>query len=407
MSKIALLHFAYPPNTGGVEVTVQEHARLLQQLGYDVTVVTGSGEEKNQNIHIIVNEKLQSVLKQNQALYEKVADKGIIDEEFYSLSRSILDFLETTLADRDVVIVHNMLTLLHNVPFIHAFKQYAIRHPEKRIIVWIHDHTYIGFDRIRKDEFKLAPVVDQLITEKILNATYVAISLTLKNLLLQVMSIKDNDIKVIHNGIDIKKFLEINDSIWNIFHTNNFLSRFPIFLSPVNILDRKNIEYCIDVVAQLKRKYPEILYIITGNVSNHRKNNQYYERLQQQIISLSLAQNVFFFANEKKMLAAEEIHDVYSLSDAVLFFSKSENFGLPLIEAYLSKTPLFISDLKVFHEIADAHAHYIDIQKEPQFTAQYIENKISHNDQLLSAYRMRTSYNLLHILKTFLIPLLH
>jgi len=42
MKKIAILHFAYPPNIGGVESMIQEHAQMLTYLNYDVTLVTGS-----------------------------------------------------------------------------------------------------------------------------------------------------------------------------------------------------------------------------------------------------------------------------------------------------------------------------------------------------------------------------
>ena len=47
MKKIALLHYAYPPNIGGVEILIREHAKILSEMGYQVSVITGDGEEKN------------------------------------------------------------------------------------------------------------------------------------------------------------------------------------------------------------------------------------------------------------------------------------------------------------------------------------------------------------------------
>lgn len=45
MSKcVAILHYASPPVVGGVEITIAHHARELADLGYNVRVVSGSGE---------------------------------------------------------------------------------------------------------------------------------------------------------------------------------------------------------------------------------------------------------------------------------------------------------------------------------------------------------------------------
>jgi len=122
MKKIALLHFAYPPNIGGVEGMVKEHAEILTDLGYEVTIITGSGEEKNSKIKLVVIPELQSVMSFNPFLQEKILDKGIIDDEFYKLADSIDQDLEKALEKIDIVVVHNMITIVRNLPFVHTFK---------------------------------------------------------------------------------------------------------------------------------------------------------------------------------------------------------------------------------------------------------------------------------------------
>ncbi|TWA50698.1 glycosyltransferase involved in cell wall biosynthesis, partial [Azospirillum brasilense] len=56
-----------------------------------------------------------------------------------------------------------------------------------------------------------------------------------------------------------------------------------------------------------------------------------------------------------------EIAHLYRNAAALLFLSKGEGFGLPLVEAAHYGTPIICSDLPVFHEIAGDHATYVEI----------------------------------------------
>jgi len=132
MKKIALMHFAYPPNIGGVEGMVKEHAEILTNLGYDVTIITGSGEEKNPAIKLVVIPELQSVLSFNPFLQEKILDKGVIDDDFYKLADTIDQGLERALEKTDVIIVHNMITIVRNLPFVYVFKNFVKKYPKKK-----------------------------------------------------------------------------------------------------------------------------------------------------------------------------------------------------------------------------------------------------------------------------------
>ena len=112
MKKIALLHFTYPPSIGGVEVMVQEHAEILTDLGYEVTIITGSGEETNPRIKMIIIPQLQSVASFNPFLQDKILNEGTIDTDFYNLAEEIENKLERCLNNIDVFIVHNMITIV-------------------------------------------------------------------------------------------------------------------------------------------------------------------------------------------------------------------------------------------------------------------------------------------------------
>ena len=94
MKKISLLHYAYPPNIGGVEILLREHAKILSESGFSVTIITGDGEEKNSEINLVKIPEIQSILKFNPLLYEKIIEKGIIDDEFHLLVKTIQNKIE-------------------------------------------------------------------------------------------------------------------------------------------------------------------------------------------------------------------------------------------------------------------------------------------------------------------------
>jgi glycosyltransferase involved in cell wall biosynthesis len=402
MKKIALMHYAYPPNIGGVEILLREHAKILTSFGNQITVITGNGKEEDPKINFIEIPEIQSILKFNPPLYEKIVEKGVVDDEFYALAKTIEAKIEKILDEQDVIIVHNMLTLIHNLPFVHYLKNYLKKNSQKKIIVWVHDQTFINGENILKEKpgVNLNPAELDLLLKPVENTVYIVISNTFKALLSQVMDLSNNQTIVIPDGIDIKKFLEIEDSIWKIVEKNNLLKSFPVILSPVNILERKNLLYSVETVSFMKKTYPEVKYIISGQVSNHRKNLDYLETLNKKIDDLDLKDNIIFLKDYfDRSLENEEIHDLYDIADLVFFFSKAENFGLPLIEAALTKTPVFVSNLKVFKEIGGDNLLFAD---SPQTILKYLEeNKITKLNKIA-----KQQYNLKTIIKEKLVPLL-
>lgn len=409
MKHIALVHFAYPPNIGGVEVLLKEYATILTSQGFHVSLFVGSGEEKNMEISCIVIPEFQSVMNTFPKLQKKILEKGIIDDEFYTYSATIEKKMNTYFNQQEVIIVHNMLTLVRNQPFIYAFRNYVKNHPDKKYIAWTHDHSYINEFKIKD----LSQVVNStmekdLLTTTIPHVTYVTISETFKKPLIELMHLDHNEVQVIPDGINLKSFLEIDDQIWDFAQKHQLLTSLPLILSPVNILGRKNLDYCVDIVAELKKKYPHICYIITGNPSKHHSTIEYLNSLKKKVLDLKLSNNVIFLAEYfSRPMQNSEIHDLYDLSDIVFFLSQSENFGLPLVEASLTKTPIFVSDLDVFREVGKEYMEYLDWKKLlPVQAAQKIYEFIETNKRIQGHYRMRTTYNLETIIKEKLVPML-
>lgn len=405
MKSLALLHFAYPPNIGGVEILMREHAVILSELGYKVTVLTGNGSSLVPSIAVHTFPQLQSIQNFDPKLQKKIVD-GTIDQDFYALSQQIRALLEQQLAAIDTIIIHNMMTVSRNLAFIHAFIDYASAHQEKNIIIYVHDHMLVTGDSIDLSKCH-SDFEKTLITTRVPGAKYILISETLKKQLEKVLDLPADNTHIVPNGVNLKNFLEMDEKIWRVFEETHIFEKFPIILSPVNILRRKNILYSLEVVSELKKKYPHICYMLSGQPSKHRDTIEYYQEVQELIASRGLKDNILMLSDYiERSLRITELHDLYNIADAIFYFSLSENFGLPLIEAPLVRTPIFVSDLAVFREVAGDCLEYIDTKHTaPSKTALKVEQAIETGLNRMN-YRARTEFNLQTIITKKLVPLL-
>lgn len=400
---IAILHFAYPPNIGGVEILMQEHANILTKEGYQVTIVTGSGKSNNPDVSVIEVAQLQSIMNFNQKLQDDIF-AGTFTEEFETLTSDIKTILEKILPQFDTIIIHNMMTVSRNLAFTKAFKEYA-QDSNQNIIIYIHDHMYVKGNGLNMGA-KRSNIEEQLITEQVPNATYIAISEVLKEQLLKVIKIKSDKLHVIPNGLEIQSFLELDTQIQKLITKKRILSRFPIILSPVNIIPRKNLLYSLEILHELKKTYPDVLYIISGDISKHYASEEYLKKMKFVIAKYELDRNVLFLKDFiERILKTSEMHDLYSIADAVFFFSESENFGLPILEAGLMRRPVFVSDLKIFDEVGKSFITKIDTNSTDYASVSTTITKSLQQNESQLFYRIRSQYDLDVIVKKHLIPL--
>ena len=96
----------------------------------------------------------------------------------------------------------------------------------------------------------------------------------------------------------------------------------------------KNHQISLKVLEELKKKYNNIYFLKIGNKFDFK-----------------IKKNLYNSIIELPKIKREEISNIYKVSDAVLFPSIYEGFGLPLLEAIKSGVPIVCSNLKVLKEI--------------------------------------------------------
>jgi len=377
--RIAILHYAAPPTIGGVEATIASHARLFAANGYPVKIVAGSAQFSDPRIQVEIIADAGSSATRVSDVNSELA-QGIASKNFYDLTRDLIQAMESTLADWDVLIAHNVLSLHKNLALTAALRKLSeTRH--LKIIAWCHDFAWS--DPQYASALHPGPPWVWL-KQPWDRVKYVVVSQTRKEELLELWGISAN-VSVVTPGIDPFEFLGVTKQIGDWARRLKLLDAAPLLLLPARLTRRKNIEHAIRITAAIKELSWNAKLVITGPPGPHNPTNVVYlENLQTLGRTLNLEDSVIFL-HDYGTVDNQMQRDLFLLADALLFPSLNEGFGIPVLEAGLTRLPIFCADLQPLRESALEHAHYFALDEPPQTIADRIVDFLSHD----SAYQLK------------------
>jgi len=172
----------------------------------------------------------------------------------------------------------------------------------------------------------------------------IAISEQTKNDLIELLHVPEEKIKVIYQGCHsaFKKIYSENEkkSVQQKFHLpEKFL------LNVGTIEERKNL-----LTISKSLKYQAFPLVVIG------KETKYADKVKRYLQKEKLQSRVQFLQN----VSMEELAIIYQLSAVFLYPSVFEGFGIPIIEALYSKTPVITGKGSCFSEAGGTSSFYID-----------------------------------------------
>lgn len=231
-----------------------------------------------------------------------------------------------------------------NISILHLPHQESkIKWEAKKTIITIHDLNFVykyGFIKKMLRLFKLKAQVNRA-------SALAFISNFSRQDFFRHLDFVSQKTKVIYNGLCLPEKAEIPQTE---------VPRKPFFFSLGIMAEKKNFH----VLIPLMKHFPEMDLVIAGN-----KSSPYAQSIIKTTHDLSL-ENRIFFPGE----ISEPVKSWYfEHCTAFLFPSKSEGFGLPLIEAFYFRKPVFCSNLTSLPEIGGPHAYYWNSFDEQEMAA--------------------------------------
>lgn len=402
MTRVLIAHFTPPGVVGGVESIIHEHVRLLRQRAYEVEVVAGRAGESGVRVDVIPEVEVSA--PDAMSIDEELA-AGVVSPTFWALRDRIAAAL-APLADRaDLLIVHNAFTLHFNLALTSVLWDLARRREPGSTIAWCHDLSWTNPIYIPRmhDGYPW-----NLLRLRAPNVTYVVISKERERELAGLWGVDGSDIAVIPNGIDPAQFLRLTPEVSMIVEGYRLFERDAVLLLPVRITRRKNIEAGIRAMRALVDRGLNPLFLVSGPQAPHHPDlsDGYLDRLFSLVAELDVRDHVVFLTREiGRTLDSNAINQLYAVSDALLFPSAQEGFGLPILEAGLARIPAVISDIPVFAEVGDGDVWRFDPSAAADTIASVIEEALAGRPAQLFR-RVLTRYRWDAIVDREIVPLL-
>ncbi|HMZ43447.1 MAG TPA: glycosyltransferase [Anaerolineales bacterium] len=401
---IAILHYSVPPIVGGVESVIGHHARLMSTDGHSVRLIAARGESLSDQI-LLTEIPLADSRHERVTHMKNQLDHGEVTQDFESLRDELAIQLQTALADVDILIAHNVCSLNKNLALTAALYQLHVSKKLPRLILWHHDlawttpryqpelHDGYPWDLLRADWG---------------GTTHVVVSHLRRRELSTLMKIPPDEIQIIPNGVDAARFYKLESQTQSLLEKTKLLDAAPILLLPVRVTPRKNIELALHTLAELRKRFVNAALVVTGPLGPHNANNQkYFESLSSLRTQLGLQHSAHFLAElTDSFLPDEVIADFYRVADALLFPSREEGFGIPLIEAAFSHLPAFCADIPPLRELGLNDAAFFSPDEDPVKISAMIADYFQSSPAARLSMRARAAFRWEAIYRQHIAPLL-
>jgi len=373
----AILHYTAPPVVGGVEAVIRAHVDVFIRYGYPVTVVAGWGEEAAlpSGVNLVripeMETRYSSVARMSPQL-----EQGEVPPAFNDVVDRLIGVLTPLLSRFDVVILHNLFTKHFNLPLTVALHHLLDTGKMRRCVAWCHDFTWTS----PSSRSKVHPGFpwDLLRTYR-RDVTYVVVSRRRQHELASLFGCPPQQIRVIYNGVDPETLLGLSTEGGCLVSRLGLLESDLVLLMPVRVTQAKNIEYALQLVADLKARGCRPKLVVTGPPDPHDLDSMaYYQGLQALRQRLGVEDELRFVfesgpdPDQHFTIDEQVVGDLYRVSDVMFMPSHREGFGMPVLESGLAGLPVISTNVPAAEEIGAGDVITFDAEQDSDQLAEQL-----------------------------------
>lgn len=410
MSVIGILHYAGPPYVGGVEITMAAHARAIVASGHEARIISGKAGNLGPGISLHTHPNLGSRGAHLESIARELA-AGVVSPSFAALTAELTAWLDEALQGVTALMVHNVLSLHKNLAFTAALHRLAEAGRLPPTLAWCHDFAWL--DPLYSAELHPGMPWDYL-RQPWPGVRYVVVSDDRRGMLAGLLGLDLAQITVVTPGVDLAGLLKLEPETQTLVTALDLLNAAPLLLLPARITRRKNIELAVEIIGALRQMGHAARLIVTGPPGPHNPANAAYLA---ELVALQAASGagdgvIFLYerftdaTGQPRPVSDAMLADWFHLADGLLFPSRYEGFGIPMLEAGLSGLPIFCSDIAPFRATAGNAAHYFQLDEAPMTIAAGIAAALAADPRYGLRRRVRTTYTWEAIFRKTIAPLL-
>jgi mannosylglucosylglycerate synthase len=379
--KIAIVHYTSWPVIGGVENVIRQHAQLISRHGHEVAILCGEGAAFARQIPILAVPELDSRDDCVRAAQREAYD-GRPGQAYFRLLEKLKIQFSQFFRKFDRLIVHNVFTMPFNLAATQALSGFAEQ--GVKTIAWTHDLAAANVD------YKIpSNRAFDLIRERQTRVKYVTIS---EARAAEFKKLTGSEVDaIIPNGLDFAGTCAITPEVTELVRDD--LTNSIILFYPTRILERKNIAFALQIVRALCDLGVQVRLLISGALDPHNRfSAEYFAGLKQLAADLQIQASVAW-VNDLFFVDEAQLHSLYRVADGILFPSRQEGFGLPLLEAAAYRLPVFCSNIEPLKSIAPSGTLLFDLRDAPRNIAEKIRNSLGNDDIFKSRKRLLSNYS--------------
>lgn len=328
---------------------------------YSRTLINSLSVDFPENNYFLFNPKPSHIFHFNKENIYEVLPIKLIHKSFSSLWRTKGVLKE--LKKLNIEIYHG---LSHEIPV-------GISKTKTKSVVTIHDLIFEHYPSqynkmdvaIYRAKFKYACK----------NASHIiAISEQTKKDIIQFYKIPENKITVCYQSCNEQFAQQISDEKKEKIRKKYSLPS-EYLLSVGSIIERKNL---LTICKSLKLLNSNIPLVVIGDGSSYK------EIVKKYIAENNLASRIIFLSEKEEAInsmsfkTAEDFPAIYQMATAMIYPSTFEGFGIPVLEALMSKIPVITSNVSCLPETGGNAAFYINPTSEKEIAnaiQEILENK--------------------------------
>jgi glycosyltransferase involved in cell wall biosynthesis len=370
--KIGLIHYTSWPGVGGVEAVLRQQATLMARAGHSVSIVCGDGKGFSDAIPTLVLPELNLTEGLVTQAQQEIAS-GSPGTAYFQAVNAVKKRLRPLFIEWDCTIVHNVMTM----PFHLAATQVVSELAEEgnRVLAWTHDLA------ANNQDYSLPRNrVFDMIRERQHGIEYVAVSETRAREFRDLTGTSAD--AVVPNGLDLSAALGLTTEVSGLLAEIN--SKEAILLYPTRILQRKNLGLALQILAALLEIDFRAWLFITGAANGYNPGAKaHFAGLKQQASELGVNDRVRW-VNEHFFVDDAQLRSLYLVSDALLFTTRQEGFGLPILEAAAFRLPIFCSDIEPLRSNLPPGSIPFDLRSSPRNISLTIAESLKQDRGFLS-----------------------